>query len=461
MSVAIEEVVIKAPELRGGNLELGACRDIEVCLDGPAGSGKTISALYKIHIMLTLYPGAKALVARKTNTALAGSAIATYRDMIDPREGIKYFGGNKIRPAAFEYPNGSVLIVNGLDKPEKVKSWEFSIAYINEASECTPEDIEFVRSRLRQGKTPYPQLIMDTNPDAPTHWLNVRMNDGITTRLLSRHEDNPRYYDVQKQDWTDAGREYIFGTLGGLTGVRLARLRYGMWSAATGTIYEDAWDRAKNVIAPFVPPKSWGRYLCIDWGYTNPFVCLWIAMDLDGRLYVYRQIYRTKRLVEDHAVDILLASGWYHLLDPKHPKYKDRPADDADPLPRDVIVDHDAEDVKTFERHSKLNTTRAKKSISDGIQAVTSRLRPAGDGKPRLMIMRNCLVERDEELAKAKAPCCLEDEFDVYVWRVSADGKTKEEPVDANNHGQDALRYGVAYHDLTNHSVSFYKNIWR
>src|SRR5258708_6394994 len=147
------EIVIKAPELRGAALALGSCRDLEVCLDGPAGTGKTFGALYKAHILLSMYPGAKALVSRKTNTALSGSAIATYRDMVDIREGVRYFGGNKVRPAAFEYPNGSQLIVNGLDKPEKVKSWEFDIALINEATECSLEDIEFVRSRLRHGKT--------------------------------------------------------------------------------------------------------------------------------------------------------------------------------------------------------------------------------------------------------------------------------------------------------------------
>ncbi len=48
-----------------------------------------------------------------------------------------------------------MLVVNGLDKPGKVKSWEFDLVYINEATECTVDDIESVRSRLRNGKMPY------------------------------------------------------------------------------------------------------------------------------------------------------------------------------------------------------------------------------------------------------------------------------------------------------------------
>lgn len=459
---AREEVRVPAPELRGAALELGACRDLEVCLEGPAGTGKTVGVLFKIHLLLLLYPGAKALVARKRNTDLAGSAMATYRDhILDEREGIKYFGGNKVRPAAYEYPNGSQLIVNGLDKPGKVKSWEFDIAYINEATECTVEDIEFVRSRLRHGKLPYHQLILDCNPDAPGHWLNQRMNDGLTRRMTSRHEDNPAYWDVNTKEWTQAGRNYIFGVLAGLTGVRLARNRYGIWAAAEGTVYEDSWDRARNIINKQAIPRDWPRYLAIDFGFTNPFVCLWGAIDPDGRIIIYRQIYRTKKLVEDHAKDIAIASGWFHLLPRDHPRYKDKPADWADPLPREIIADHaDAEGRATLEQHLHMITTPAVKSISTGIQSVSSRFRVAGDGRPRLMIVSGCLVERDEELARTKQPLCLEDEPDVYVWKKGADQSAKEEPVDANNHGLDALRYLVARFDLEPSGVSYVKNIW-
>lgn len=457
----VEEVKIPAPELRGGNFELGACRDIEVCLDGAAGTGKTVACLYKVHMLLTMHPGAKALVARKTNTALAGSAMATFQAMLDPREGVVYYGGSKVKPAAFQYPNGSLMIVSGLDKPEKIKSFEFDLAYLNEATEMTLEDIEFVRSRLRNGKTPYHQLIMDTNPDAPTHWLNQRMNDGTTTRLLSRHEDNPRYFNLTTKDWTDAGREYIFGILGGLTGVRLSRLRYGMWSASSGTVYEQDYDRARNVIDSLPLKREWPRYLAIDFGYTNPFCCLWAAQDGDGRLIVYRQIYLTKKLVEEHARQIAILSGWFHLLPKDHPQRKDQPAEWADPLPRHIICDHDAEGRATLEAHLNLATTAAKKTISDGIQAVAIRLRSAGDGQPRLKIFRDCLKERDEELAKRKQPTSVIEEFDTYIWKKGADLAEKEEPVDASNHGLDALRYLIAHHDLQPNSVSYFKDIWR
>jgi len=160
------------------------------------------------------------------------------------------------------------------------------------------------------------------------------------------------------------------------TGVRLARLRYGIWAAAEGTVYEQSWDRNRNVIDRFPIPLDWPRYLSLDFGYTNPFVCGWWARDPDGRLICYREIYMTKRLVEDHVKDIKRYSRWGE--------------EGGDPLPREIIADHDAEGRATFERHTGLYTMPAMKAVAEGIQAVASQLLPAGDGKPRLMYFQRC-----------------------------------------------------------------------
>ena len=431
---APKEFIIPAPELRGAAFALGACRDLEVCLDGPAGSGKTLAALFKIHIGLLLYPNSKALIMRKTNTALTGSALATYRAMIQPQERIVYFGGNKVKPAAFQYPNGSLLLVSGLDHPEKIKSMEIDRAYINEALECTQEDIEFVRSRMRNGKTPYHQLIMDVNPGPPTHWLNQRMNAGITTRLVSVHKDNPRYFDTVTNDWTAEGKQYIFETLAGLTGVRRARLFLGQWASAEGGIYEDVWNPAIHLIDRFTIPAAWPRYLSVDFGFTHAFVCQWHAEDPDGRLYRYREIYKTKTLVEDHAKVIRDVSRWGQ--------------DGGDPIPRAVICDHDAEDRATLERYLNLYTISAHKAVSPGLQAVAVRMRPAGDGKPRIFLLRDSLVERDPELVDKKLPTCTEEEIEGYRWDTRQGMKKGDQPIKEMDHGCDGLRYACSHLDL-------------
>src|SRR6266704_153618 len=444
------ELRIPAPELRGAVLELGRCHDTEVGIDGPAGTGKTFGILYYIHILLLMFPGAKWLVTRRYNTDLAGSAMATYQnDVLNESEGVRYFGGSRVKPPGYIYPNGSFLAVSGLDRPSRLKSFDCDGVFINEATECGIDHVEYARMRLRKGVIPWQQIVMDFNPDAPIHFLNQRMNEGTTTRLLSRHEDNPRYWDAKTQDWTEEGRRYVLGVLGGLTGVRLARDRYGIWAAAEGTGYEDAWDARYNVVDTWLGydkdhiPAEWPRYHGVDFGFTNPFCYLWAAIDPDGRIVIYRQIYRTKRLVEDHAVDVKRYSRWGEK--------------DGDPLPRAVITDHDAEDRATLERHLGLYTTPAHKSVSDGIQAMAVRLRRAGDGKPRFVVFRNSLVERDPELAQQQKPTCLQEAPDVYVWKVGPDGKplAKEAPEKENDHSLDVGRYLCAHFDLVPSTVKY------
>ncbi len=453
--VAVETVEVNYVPYGAGK-ELFETRDPEVCLDGPAGTAKTTAALNKVHAVLWKYPGARGLVARKRNTDLAGSAMVTFREhVLQAGEGVKYFGGNKIKPPAFQYPNGpdpsnpyeggSELVVNGLDRPDKVKSTEFDVAYINEATECTEEDIEFVRSRLRHYTMPYQQLILDDNPGPPTHWLNQRMLSGKTRRIKSRHEDNPRYYDRVAKRWTREGEAYIEGTLGSLTGVRRKRLKDGIWAAAEGTVYEE-YDADIHLIPRRSIPKEWPRYWVIDFGYNDPFVCQFWAVGDDGALYRYREIYWTGRIVEEHAKDILRVVG-YEVRGTQLVRIRD----DAEPLPRAIITDHDAEDRATLEKHLRLGTTPAFKSISPGIQAVKSRLtvNPATQ-KPRLYLLQDSLVQRDPELAAKKRPASTEEEFDSYVWDTRGGRTSGEEPVDRDNHGMDCTRYVVAYFDCRN-----------
>jgi hypothetical protein len=254
--------------------------------------------------------------------------------------------------------------------------------------------------------------------------------------VLCRHEDNPRFY--RDGAWTSEGQVYM-DRLDALTGVRKERLRYGRWAAAEGLIY-GTFDPAVHLHAPIgLPPKDWPRYLSIDFGFNNPFVCQFWASDHDGRLYLYREIYMSGRIVEDHARQIaqLIRRG-----DGQHP--------DAEPTA--IICDHDAEDRATLERHLGRSTVAAHKDVKPGIEAVQARLRLSGDGKPRLFICRDALVERDQALDDAKRPCCTQDEITEYIWDPASPpsmaGTAREAPLKRNDHGMDAMRYLTAQEDL-------------
>lgn len=219
---------------RGAARELLRRRDPELLLAGPSGTGKTVACCWKLHLAMAKYPGARALMARKTGTALAASAVVTYREQVLGVDaagfGVTYFGGSRQRPPAFEYPNGSAIVLGSFDDPEKIKSSEFDLIYLNEATELSPEDWEMASGRLRHGVMPYQQLIADCNPAGPAHWLKRRCDQGRTVMLISVHEDNPRYYDAAAGSWTADGLAYL-ARLDRLTGVRYRRLRLGEWCA--------------------------------------------------------------------------------------------------------------------------------------------------------------------------------------------------------------------------------------
>lgn len=429
-----DDVVVRY-ELRGAHRDLMLCRDTEAAAVGRAGSGKTLAACIKLHLTAMKVPNLRGLMLRATHTSLTATTLQTFQKLVAAQAladgSVRWFGGSGKDPAAFRYANGSTITVAGADRPERFLSLEVDRIFCDEAVELSLDIYETLLTRLRGTAGTYRQIVLATNPSYPQHWIKRRADGGNLTMLTSTHRDNPHYANLDGT-LTDAGREYM-GKLAKLTGVRAQRLREGRWTAAEGVIYED-FEETVHVVKPFPVPASWPLRLAIDWGYTNPAVVQWWREDPDGRLYLQREAYHTRVLVEDIAKQVRAVMD----------------ANPDEPVPVEIVCDHDAEDRATLERHLKMTTTPAKKTVSDGIQAVQSRLRAAGDGKPRLFIFRNATIERDSPLADAGKPTSTADEFNGYTWAVKPGGAggLKEQPLKENDHGMDALRYLVAALDL-------------
>lgn len=370
--------------------------------------------LEKIHLCLLKYPGARALIVRKTRTSMTESVLVTFEEKVLPLGDPIKDGPQRRNRQHYDYPNGSTLVIGGMDKADRIMSTEYDIIAIFEATEATEDDLEKLTTRLRNGVMPYQQIICDCNPGPTWHWLNQRAAEGRMTRLLSRHEDNPTV------------TESYLDKLRALTGARRERLYEGRWASQEGLVY-DGFDAAVHVLETMPGEwKRWQKYRSIDFGFTNPFVCQWWAQDPDGRLYLWREWYRTRMLVEDHARKIQRLSR-------------------DDTMLQLTVADHDAEDRATLDRHG-VPTMPAWKAVTEGIQAVQERLRIQEDGKPRIFFLRDALVERDPRLSDANLPCSTLDEIDGYVWAESKEGKAeKEEPVKLHDHGMDAMRYMVAH----------------
>jgi hypothetical protein len=87
-------------------------------------------------------------------------------------------------------------------------------------------------------------------------------------------ETNPEYIDVLK-----ALPEHL----------RKAHLD-GDWNIFFGQVFSE-FSEEDHVEEPFEIPKAWPRIFAMDWGYTKPYACLWGAVDYDGCIHIYRELY--------------------------------------------------------------------------------------------------------------------------------------------------------------------------
>jgi PBSX family phage terminase large subunit len=409
---------------RGQAVEFWRSKDPETILSGPAETGKTWTCCQKLNALAWKYPNAQLAMIRKTQSSLQGSVVPTFRRVLGQDSPVTAYGGET--PVWFDYPNGSRIWLAGMDNPNKILSSERDFIYVNQAEELSVEDWETLRTRNtgRGGVAPYAQQFADCNPGAPSHWIKQRQKDRTLRLFESRHEDNPTLYD-ENGVITEQGIKSL-AVLDGLTGVRYSRLRKGLWVAAEGVVYEN-YDplihlrpRSEVRIDP-----SWPHVWDFDFGFDNPFVWHDWVIDPDGRMILNREIYRTKRLVEEHARDILeLTKG--------------------DTRPRWIVADHDAEGRATLEKYLKMQVRPAYKSVEDGIQACMQRLQVGRDRRPRVILLNDALVSVDKELREKGRPTCTADEFEVYIWDTGKGTILKDRPIKENDHGMDGWRYQVA-----------------
>lgn len=368
----------------------------ELLIAGPAGTGKTYGCLWRMHLAALKYPGMRGIMLRKTQEDLTASALVTYQSRVigSGSYGVRPFGGSKLKPAGFQYRNGSELLIGGLDKPEKVMSREYDLVYVNEATETTEADWESLTTRTRWGVMPYQQVYADCNPQGPGHWLYKRVHSGKTTMLTSVHEDNPDLFDGI--GWTERGRAYL-ATLDNLTGFRRDRLRLGLWTAAEGVVYP-GFHRATHVRA--VDCTGWATILALDVGTRNPTALLTIRHAGD-RIHVEREMYQ-RGMSSDAITDASLSA-----FVSARPEY--------------LVIDPSAAGLigSLTERH--IPVRKGVNDVRTGIGRVTSAL-------PDLTVDPSCVN--------------LIDEFESYRYPDGARAES-DTPIKANDHALDALRYAV------------------
>jgi hypothetical protein len=315
-------------------LARGLLRDKVVLCEGPRGTAKTRSELTIIMQRALAWPGSRWLLARSTRTRLSQSVLVTLEQQVFPSFGMAVPGGaGTANRVEYKLPNGSVLVPLGLDDQQRTQSAEFMGGLLAEAVEIpSMDDALALLGSMRQAPVwpdSFHQVFVDCNPGPPGHWVNQiaepvpkhfrRVNSpadyrrllehatrpapkGFWKRIVTRHQDNPGYFDMQRWDWTDLGRTYL-DTLGHLRGHLRRRWLDGDWVAAEGTVYPE-FDEDRHVINPSRVIEKWPMVVGWDPGYDHPTAILWFAPGPDGTLYIVDEIYEGGKGVAQHCASI-------------------------------------------------------------------------------------------------------------------------------------------------------------
>ena len=372
----------------GAAKEYAGYKGAEAIIHGPAETGKTISALWKLHLCALKYPNASIVIVRKTISSTYSTVLQTFQNKVLVDEaswGIKAYGGEKAQ--WFDYDNGSRIWIAGLDKSSKILSAEHDIIYVNQVEEITLDNWETITTRTtgRAGNMPYAQAIGDMNPAWPSHWSYHRS----TLRLLySVHKDNPVLFDPETGKITEQGKRTM-AVLEALTGINRDRLLLGKPAAAEGAIYTE-WNDSIHLIDRDKVPKLVRFAAGQDWGYTNAGVLGIWGMDRDDNMYLVAQIYRTGKRNE----------WWIERAKELHKEFKLETIE-CDPAEPEFIENY---------CRAGLPARGANNEVRPGIDRVKARL-----AKPALFIVRDCSRHEDQEVIDARKPYRIQDELPEYV----------------------------------------------
>lgn len=428
---------------RGDVRRLWLDRPTNTLVEGPAGTGKSRAIGEYLYDVMTdpALPAVRTLVLRQTRASLTESWLRTWEDLVLPPGSPLLEGPGRANRSKYVVPGkGSEMVVGGLDEIQRLRSTEYDIIFINEAIECEEGAVAELARALRNGAMPWAeQLILDTNPGPPGHWLNVNADRGELVRIRTTHKDNPVYWDEDKNDWTPLGLRYVIGKLSKLPPVLRDRMFLGLWRAAEGMVLP-TFDPKRNIISRYLVPEIKWTAGAFDFGYRNPGAFGVFGFDSEDRGYLLAQVYRKGWSLETWADAIEELQREFDMTAVV--------CDSAEPRSIDMLNDRLGSMCKRATGPICIGADKSRGKLH-GLDILRHSFEPTEDGgPPRLRVVEGSLrYGRDEELTEEKRPCCLEEEIPVYTYLSPKGNQTltraQKEKVDDRcpNHACDMAEY--------------------
>lgn len=379
---------------------------------GSVRSGKTVASLIRWMTYVARAPRGGALV-------VSGKTLDTvYRNVFGPLMDPAITGKYASQVAYTRHAGTATILgrpieiisANDARAEERIRGLTCAGWYVDEAT-LVPE--AFWTQGLARLSVPGSMAFATTNPASPAHWLRKKyLLRGTDVGLRSWHftlDDNP-FLDPAYVTWLKST----------YTGLWYRRFILGHWCFAEGAIY-DMWNDAVHVVDRIPPIADW---LCVavDYGTTNPLHAILLGLGVDGTLYAVAEWRWDSRLEGRQLTDVEYSRRLREWL-----RTIVLPGSNAVGLvrPRFMVVDPSAASFKVQLYTDGWQVADGLNAVDDGIRLISTLLH-----MERLKVSRSCRH--------------LIDEIPGYSWDEKQAEKGHDVPVKADDHGLDAIRYGVA-----------------
>lgn len=406
------EINVDIPELVGGGYGKFWCsKNFYRVVKGSRGSKKSKTTALNYVVRLLKYPWANLLVIRRFSNTNKQSTYTDFKWACNQLKVAHLFKFNESLPEITVKKTGQKILFRGLDDPLKITSITVDVGilswlWVEEAYQIESEDkfstvVESIRGSVSD-PTFFKQITLTFNPWNERHWLKRVFFDKDTQRadtlaLTTTYRCNEWLDEIDRQRYEDL---YV-------TNPRRARIVCdGEWGVAEGLVFENTRVEEFDIQKTIQRVKE--TTAGMDFGFTqDPTTLICVAVDLKNkRLYLYNEHYQ-KAMLTDDIVKMLKDKG----------------------MQRSYISADSAEKRLIAEIRSK------------GINGIVPSLKGKGSIMQGIQFMQGFEI--------IIHPSCEHtiEEFNTYTFKQDKEGNWLNEPIDANNHIIDAVRYSLErYH---------------
>jgi len=354
---------------------------------GGAGSAKSVSTAQFFIRKFFEGKNERFLVVRKTLPSLKITAYQLVLDLLEAYNLPYHLNKTEM---TISYGTNKLLF-KSLDDPEKIKSYEASKIWVEEANEISLNDFRQLNLRLRRKGSSPNQIVLTFNPISKFHWLYTNLvekpKDNIAV-LQSTYRDNPfldqTYIDELKSLKNEDGTYYQIYAL-------------GEWGVLHNVIYTNY-----DIVKGKDWPESFDETIYgLDFGFNNPSALLEIGIK-DTEYYERERLYKTGLTNADLIAELEKLVG---------NKDNNIYADSAEPARIEEI------------QRAGYNIYPSKKEVKDGLDFVK---------RHRVYIHEDSVNHIDEKRG--------------YKYKEDKNGNILEEPVKFRDHLQDCERYALYTH---------------